>query len=141
MRSCCYKIFAGITLFALLTLPVSARPLGEERHNTQARDYLALLDDGQYESTWDAMSPFFKLLHDQYLWQGKQQAIRDAYGPLKSRLIRLSSQRQTYKNSPDGNYVVVQFDTVFRNKAKAVETVVLDCQNTFECTIRDYIIN
>ena len=126
-------------LAVLLALPVGA----ESPHdyvNRRADSFLMLLDQGLYKDAWQTMSALFQDLNDQDQWQRRQQAIRTAYGVLSSRQINLISERQSFTLSPDGRYVIVQFKTIYTNKANTAETVVFDCSTTPECSIREYII-
>jgi len=57
---------------------------------------------------------------------GSRDASRDRCTPLGPRLSRQFKQVQHTKSmpgAPDGDYVVMQFDTRFANKQAAVETV------------------
>jgi hypothetical protein len=71
------------------------------------------------------LDTLFKGLNDSLLWQEKVTTIRQAYGAPESRHVRGSKFRSTYRNAPDGNYVTIQFDTVFESKANGIETIVL----------------
>jgi hypothetical protein len=124
----------------LLAVSVGAEALPRDLLDSQANRYLELLDQGQYEEAWQKMSILFMTLNDQQQWQGQQQTIRATYGPLSSRQLSRISYRQSYHLSPDGQYVIVQHNSVYQNKAKTVETVVFDCRNDHECSIREYII-
>ncbi len=133
-----------LTCFLLVTLAATsvwAQSLPHEKLVVKASRQLALLDKGQYEEAWFSMSEMFRGLNDKNHWEKSQQTIRDAYGALLARQVSRTSFRQTYKNSPDGQYVIIQFKTVFLHKASAVETVVLDCNQGEQCSIREYIIN
>jgi Protein of unknown function (DUF4019) len=48
---------------------------------------------------------------------------RKPLGKLVSRKLAKSQAAQSLPGAPDGNYVVMQFDTSFQNKKSAVETV------------------
>lgn len=72
---------------------------------------------------------------------GYNQAIRNAYGPLVTRTALRTSSQQSFKNSPGGQFVIILFASVFDDKSSAVETVVLECQDSLSCSIREYIIN
>ena len=126
-------------LAVLLALPVGAEQTHDDLSH-RADNFLMLLDQGLYKDAWQTMSPFSRDLNDQDQWQRRQQTIRTAYGVLSSRQIHLISERQTFTLSPDGQYVIVQFKTVFANKADSAETIVFDCHTTPECSIREYII-
>ena len=51
-------------------------------------------------------------------------AIRAPLGAVKSRQLKSTQFTKTLPGAPDGDYVVVQFETRFENKAAAIETVV-----------------
>ena len=123
-----------------LPLPVGAESSSDHLSAQEAVRFLELMDQARYDDAWLSMSPLFQTLNHQPQWQNRQQTIRAAYGALSSRQLDRISYRQTYTLSPDGEYVVVQFDSSFTNKADTFETVVLDCRTTPECFIREYII-
>lgn len=141
MRKRCTPILFSAALLLTMAISLPAEELTQQQNAERSLNYLILLDGSHYETAWQAMSPLFKLLNEQHQWQRRQQAIRDAYGQVLVRTIDRISYRDAYRNSPDGTYVTIQFDTVFSNKAKAVETIVLDCNDGPDCSVRDYVIN
>jgi hypothetical protein len=46
-------------------------------------------------------------------------------GGVSSRVLKSATKSRSLPGAPDGEYVVVQFQTSFANKAAATETVVL----------------
>ena len=44
-------------------------------------------------------------------------------GALKSRTLKSATFARTLPGAPDGEYVVIQYETAFENKAAAVETI------------------
>ena len=125
----------------LLALPVGAEPSSTDHLSAQeAVSFLELMDQAHYDDAWLSLSPLFQSLNNQAQWQNRQQTIRAAYGALSSRQLDRISYRQTYTLSPDGAYVVVQFESSYTNKANTIETVVLDCRTTPECHVREHII-
>ena len=135
------KLLACLLLVALAATSVSAQALPQEKLVGTASGQLALLDKGQFEEAWFSMSELFRQLNEKTGWEKTQQILRDTYGALLARQVYRTSFRQTYKNSPDGQYVIIQFKSVFLHKASAVETVVLECNQSEQCSIREYIIN
>jgi hypothetical protein len=43
--------------------------------------------------------------------------------------------------SPDGQYLLIQFQNSFQFKAGTMITVVLDCNTSPACSAREYLIN
>jgi hypothetical protein len=114
-------------LILSLFLPVSL----VEAHNREkekaavaaAEQWLLWVDAGKYDQSWKEAAKYFKDAVSQDKWQQSLQAVRDPLG----RLISRKEKRRVYTTSlpgaPDGEYVVIQFETSFKNKKAAVETV------------------
>lgn len=118
-----------------------ADPMFQTIHASQATSYLELLDQQKLEEAWQYSAPLFKALNDKLQWQQRIKAIRNAYGPVSVRTLRLSSHRSTYTNAPDGDYLFIQFNSTFENKANGIETVVLQCPSHKECAVINYVVN
>ena len=88
-----------------------------------ATSWLALTDSGKYAESWDAAAAFFKAAVPQAAWTQMLQTARAPLGALKSRQLKSAAFTRSIPGAPDGEYVVVQFDAQFENKAAAVETV------------------
>ena len=56
-------------------------------------------------------------------WAQASTAVRAPLGTARQRNERSSQFSNSLPGAPDGEYVVFQFQTVFENKAAAVETV------------------
>ena len=134
------QILAGIMLAITLSTPTDASTLSAQPLTDQANDFLELLDQGSYTEAWLEISSLGQLLKNQDEWQDHLQAIRDAYGNLTLRQLDRISYRESYSRSPDGQYVIIQFTTNFQHKIATTETVVLDCSNAPDCSVREYII-
>ena len=50
-------------------------------------------------------------------------ASRGSYGALVSRKLKKAEYRTSLPGAPDGQYVVLQYDSSFEHKKAAVETV------------------
>jgi hypothetical protein len=51
------------------------------------------------------------------------KAARQPLGKLISRKMQTKSYKTSLPGAPDGEYVVIQFETSFENKKTAIETV------------------
>ena len=56
-------------------------------------------------------------------WVESLNGVRKPLGKLGSRKLKSARHISSVPGAPDGNYVVMQFDTSFENKQAAVETV------------------
>lgn len=88
-----------------------------------ARGWLALTDAAKYGPSWDEAASPFKAAIARADWERAVKGIRAPLGAVKSRKVKAATFSRTLPGAPDGQYVVIQFDTQFEHKAAAVETV------------------
>ena len=88
-----------------------------------AESWLALVDEGKYADSWNEAAGYFKGAVREEKWQETLQAVRWPLGKVISRELKTKSYHTSLPGAPDGEYVVIQFDTSFENKESAVETV------------------
>lgn len=87
-----------------------------------ARDWLVLVDAGQWDDSYRATGAAFQKLNTAQVWASVSQKVRVPLGKVISRSF-LSQQNLP---APPQGYEVVKFRTSFANKADAVETVTLE---------------
>lgn len=90
-----------------------------------AQTWLAMVDKKQYEQSWEAASTYFKSLITREQWVSQVAAVRDPLGDNISRDLKTNLYQKTMPGAPDGEYYVLTFNAVFKNKASAVETVTI----------------
>jgi hypothetical protein len=117
-----------VGLLVMVALLAGAFTLADERADKaaavdSASKWLALVDDGKYASSWDEAAPYFKNAVSSDDWAKILMATRSPLGKPLSRKLKSSTYMTSVPGGPDGQYVVVQFDTSFENKKTAVETV------------------
>ncbi len=95
----------------------------EDQAVKAAEEWLALVDQGEYEESWQEAATLFKSAVTVEQWQQALNASRKPLGELESRQLKGADYMTSLPGAPDGEYVVIQFDTSFTNKKAAVETV------------------
>ena len=88
-----------------------------------AEKWVMLVDEGKYIESWKESSEYFKQAIKQDQWEQAVQAVRKPLGKLVSRKVKSASYTTSLPGAPDGEYVVIEFNTSFDNKKSAVETV------------------
>lgn len=88
-----------------------------------AQSWLALIDSEKYAESWQEASSAFKANLTQEQWAGTAKSVRGQFGKVLSRKLKSAKYTTSLPGAPDGEYVVMQFDTSFANKKSAVETV------------------
>ncbi|MEJ2724517.1 MAG: DUF4019 domain-containing protein [Deltaproteobacteria bacterium] len=89
-----------------------------------AEKWLALVDEDRYAESWNEAAEYFKGAVEQEEWQESLQSVRKPFGEVISREVKTRSYLTSLPGAPDGEYVVIQFETSFENKKSAVETVI-----------------
>jgi len=95
----------------------------EEAAVSATQKWLSLVDDGKYLESWKEAAEYFKNAMKPDQWEQSLQAVRKPLGKLLSREVKSKSYTTSLPGAPDGEYVVIQFETSFENKKSAVETV------------------
>ncbi|MFD2168331.1 DUF4019 domain-containing protein [Thalassotalea euphylliae] len=90
-----------------------------------ALSWLALVDQGEYEASWQHTGDVFKQQITPQNWVKALNATRAPLGHLTSRELVVSKATKELPGVPDGNYIVLQFQSSFGNKNRAIETLTL----------------
>jgi hypothetical protein len=88
-----------------------------------AESWLKFVDSGDYSQSWVQASSLFKAAVTEKVWEQKVKAARQPLGALFSRTLKSAQYTTTLPGTPDGDYVVIQYDSSFANKKSAIETV------------------
>jgi len=100
-----------------------AAPKPEEEAQKSAEQWLALVDAGKFAESWKTAAGYFQAAVSQEQWEHSLGAVRKPLGDLVSRKLKSAKYAKSLPGAPDGEYVVLQFDTSFANKKTAIETV------------------
>jgi hypothetical protein len=85
--------------------------------------WLILVDGEKYPETWDQAAGYFKTALTKDKWLASLKASRPPLGKVVARKLKSKMYTKTLPGAPDGEYVVIMYDTQFENKKSAVETV------------------
>ena len=116
----------SILVFALL-LCASAAAQAQQKPEQLAQQssdaWLALVDSGKYAESWQEAAQFFKSAVSKEQWQSMLSATLTPLGKMTSRKLKSATYTKTMPGAPDGEYVVIQYDSSFEHKQSAVETI------------------
>jgi hypothetical protein len=88
-----------------------------------ALTWLAAADAGNAAETWTSASSVFRRAVAQEQWARLLDAARAPLGALVSRTLATGEPKRELPGAPDGEYVVLTFNTVFEKKRSAAEIV------------------
>ncbi len=117
-------LFAILAIAATSALLCAAAPAKEDAE-AAAKSWVALIDAQKYEASWTEASSVFQKGVKQTDWTQMVKNVRSGMGSLISRKPLKTTMAKSLPGAPDGEYAVVQFDTVFKSKAKATETITM----------------
>ena len=119
------RIISLFVAFCMLTFVqgVWADEGAKEAALEASQAWLALVDGGNYSESWEQAAQYFKAAVLKAQWQQSMTAFRKPLGTVVSRKLKSMNFTRTLPGAPDGEYVVIQYDTSFENKKSAVETI------------------
>lgn len=85
--------------------------------------WLSLADAGDYSHSLDQAAGIFQASITQQHWVDALTRVRGPLGALVSRKVVSARYATSLPGAPDGEYVVIRFQTEFTNKRQAIETV------------------
>ena len=122
------RVFFVLLLAALFGTTVSAQEK-EAAAQGAALEWLVHVDAGDYVTSWNEAAIFFKEQITAQAWRNAASKARRPFGALRARQIKSARYATSLPGAPDGEYVVLQFDTEFENKAAGVETITTVLEN------------
>jgi hypothetical protein len=115
----------ALCLISLLMLsqPLLADQAKEKAAIEAAEAWLSLVDEGLYLESWRKGATYFRKAVSQEQWTQSMVAFREPLGKTLSRKLTSAQYTTTLPGAPDGEYVVIRYQTSFENKHSAIETV------------------
>src|SRR5690606_5352077 len=90
-----------------------------------AERWLALIDRGDAAASWAAAARLFQEAVDEGRWKQSLEAAQRPLGRPVARQIRSMTYTTELPGAPDGEYVVLEFETTFERKKRGGERVVM----------------
>ena len=98
-----------------------AGPLG--RAEMAATAWLAVADAGDYPLSWRQAASLLQVSLPQPKWDSLMQTNRLPLGSVKSRTLKSATFSRTLTGAPDGEYLMIQYETQFEFRPQAIETL------------------
>ena len=116
-------VAAGIFALLLNLEIVFAEQAAEKPIVAAAQSWLGGIDSGNYVNSWKQASSYFQGAVTEKNWTDALTGARRPLGKLLARNLVKTQSVTSLPGAPDGNYLVMQFETSFENKKSAVELV------------------
>lgn len=122
IRTLLFFIFLTLCLYPLSACESDTST--KETAAVEAADkWLALVDNGQYAESWSEAADYFKNALNKDQWKQTMTSVRDPLGNTISRKVKSTKYMTEVPGAPDGEYVVIQYETSFKKKKESIETV------------------
>ena len=89
----------------------------------EAQIWLALVDAGHYDESWQSAGAAFRAAVSEPDWNSTIKSVRQPLGLQQERTLKSAKLLQQLPGSPAGKYVLMQFGTTFEHATSTVETV------------------
>jgi hypothetical protein len=119
-------------------LGTETRP--EDAAQPVAAAWLALVDAGKYVESWEKMSPGFQKEVSRRKWKSTVEKIRQPLGKFSSRKLKSAEYSKELPGAPEGEYVVLRYDSAFEKKTAAVEKVTLILGQDLNWRVSSYAV-
>jgi len=116
-------VFLSMVLVLGLTQMGNADEKSEQKAVEAAQKWLALVDKGEYGKSWETAAAYFKGAVTEKQWEQAVTGIRSPLGKVITRKLKSKQYTTSLPGAPDGEYVVIQFETSFEKKKSSVETI------------------
>jgi len=121
-------LLLGLLMAVTVTFAASAGPV-EDKAQADGKEWLALLDSKHYADSWSQASALFRQKVDQATWSTQVKSVRDECGDLVSRKVSKVDPRKSLPGVPDGDYILLTYQSDFTKEQQLTETLVLTREN------------
>ena len=117
IRSCAAAVCACACTVTLADEEIDVKPA-----MAVAEAWLAGVDAGRYGASWEEAAPLFREAMAKITWETTIEGVRAPLGtPIRK--LRQAAYTRVLPNAPEGEYVVIQYDTRFENRPLSTEIV------------------
>ncbi len=112
--------------FTQVNAEIDSKKVIEEKELTAveaAKSWVILVDEGKYNKSYLKAADYFKNAVTEEQWLQGMTATRNPLGKVLLRELKSKKYMTELPGAPDGEYVVIQFNTSFENKKSSVETI------------------
>ncbi len=132
--------FAAVALAAIVcAVAAGCQPPQAESNSaaesaavTAADKWLLVHDGGEYGKSWYEAGEWMRETTPKQVWLEQIAPQRRLMGKLVSRAVESTRYATSFPGRPDGEYVMVQYKTVFEKKRAAAEVIVVSLEKEGE---------
>jgi len=100
-----------------------AQEAAEKAALDSATKWLSLVDKGDYSKSWERAAVLFRGMIAKAEWETNLSSFRTPLGKVSERKVKSKEYTRTLPNAPEGEYVVILYETTFKNGKTFPETL------------------
>ena len=99
------------------------KEIAEQAAVIAAENWLALIDNNDIKESWNQAASLFKSAVSSNQWKSSLKAAQTPLGKALSRKLKSKQYTEELPVAPDGEYVVIEYETSFERKRNGTETI------------------
>ncbi len=103
--------------------------------------WLSFVDKGDYSKSWEQAAEIFRTMVTKAEWEAKLNTFRKPLGKVSERKVKSKQFTTTLTNAPQGEYVVLEYETAFAHQKTLTETVTCIRGKDEKWKVAGYYIN
>jgi hypothetical protein len=112
----------------------------EQAAQVAAEKWLTQIDFANYDESWNLAAEIFKRNVTLDEWRAAAKSVQESLGTVLSRTLKSKEYATELPGAPDGEYVVMEYETTFENKQNGTETVTPMKDNDGEWRVSGYFV-
>jgi hypothetical protein len=137
---CAMGMTCGVVSLAAQEHSPMVQETAEQIAVRACESWLAMMDAGKYAESWKAAAAVMRGAVTVEKWESTMKNVRDPLGKLESRKLQSATYTTLLPGAPDGDYVVILYETSFEHKATAQETVIMSREKDKVWRVAGYYI-
>ncbi len=97
--------------------------IAEQAAVDAAEKWLALIDNDKTSESWNQSASLFKAAVSLEQWKASLESAQVPIGKAVSRELKSKQYAEELPGAPDGEYVVIEYETSFEKKRNGTETI------------------
>ena len=107
---------------------------------SEAERWLALVDANDYSGSWAATGDLFKGEVSEEEWRESMAVFREDMGAVRERTLQDQTLETVMPGAPEGEYLMLEYRSVFDQQARGAELVVLMRQDDGSWRVIGYFL-
>ena len=134
------NVLIGFVLIAMILVSAAFEADTRQKEDALAvaENWLTMIDNGEYAKSWKEAAAYFKKVITEGEWVQSMQTVREPLGKPISRKVKSQTPKTSLPNTPEGKYIVIQFETSFEKGKSGLENVNVQLESDGKWRVAGY---